>query len=47
MVFSKASIDHVASISCAISPPAYALYDTLVHQLADFLRGAFLLVRPV
>ena len=26
-------LDHVASLSCASSPPAYASYDVLVHQL--------------
>jgi len=27
-------LDHLASLSCANSPPAYASYDVLVHQLA-------------
>src|SRR5690554_456688 len=27
-------LDHMASSSCANSPPAYASYDVLVHQLA-------------
>jgi hypothetical protein len=27
-------LDHMASSSCANSPPAYASYDVFVHQLA-------------
>ncbi len=31
-------------MSCAISPPAYAYYDVLVHQLADLRPASF---RPI
>ena len=34
-------LDHAASLSCASSPPAYASYDVLVHQLADLLQASF------
>ena len=34
-------LDHVASMSCAISPPAYASYDVLVHQLAVLFPASF------
>ena len=33
-------LSHVASLSCASSPPAYALYDVLVHRLAVLLRAS-------
>ena len=33
--------DHMASLSCASSPSAYALYDVLVHQLAVLLAASF------
>jgi len=31
----------MASMSCAISPPAYASYDVLVHQLAGLRPASF------
>ncbi len=34
-------LDHMASMSCAISPPAYASYDVLVHQLAVLRPASF------
>jgi len=33
-------LDHSASMSCAISPSAYASYDVLVHQLAVLLAAS-------
>jgi hypothetical protein len=33
-------LDHLASSSCANSPPAYASYDVLVHQLAVLLAAS-------
>ena len=33
-------LDHVASLSCANSPPAYASYDVLVHQLVVLLAAS-------
>jgi len=32
---------NMASMSCAISPSAYASYDVLVHQLADLRPASF------
>lgn len=40
----------MASLSCANSPPAYASYDVLVHQLANLLAassGPHLTVQPL
>jgi hypothetical protein len=34
-------LDHMASMSCAISPPAYASYDVFVHQLAVLRPASF------
>ena len=34
-------LNHLASMSCAISPPAYASYDIFVHQLADLRPASF------
>ena len=34
-------LDHAASMSCAISPPAYASYDVFVHQLAVLRPASF------
>jgi hypothetical protein len=34
-------LDHMASSSCANSPPAYDSYDVFVHQLAFSLRRAY------
>ena len=34
-------LDHSASLSCSSSPPAYASYDVLVHQLAALLQASF------
>ena len=33
-------LDHMASLSCANSPSAYASYDVLVHQLASLLAAS-------
>ena len=33
-------LDHAASLSCANSPPAYASYDVLVHQLVVLLAAS-------
>jgi hypothetical protein len=33
-------LDHLASSSCANSPPAYASYNVLVHQLANLLAAS-------
>ncbi len=34
-------LNHMASLSCANSPPAYASYDVFVHQLAVLLAASF------
>ncbi len=34
-------LNHLASISCAISPPAYASYEVFIHPLAGSPRGAY------
>lgn len=43
-------LDHMASLSCANSPPAYASYDVFVHQLANLLAASsrpYLTVKPL
>ena len=34
-------LNHMASLSCANSPSAYASYDVFVHQLAVLLAASF------